>query len=538
MSYIKDQYAVKHLMVSRSNELLDKQAAVLRDQVGKAERDIAAYRSEHGLSHGMHASSDSEEITHLTEDLVRARTELANATARLDAARGNAGSATLAAIAPSVVQLRTQRERLGAQMQSQQSRLGAAHPDAQALSRQYAETERSLKAEVARVMAATEAEQRSAQDRVAALEREFRRAQQNETRAARAGIPLDAMTRDLDAARAQLQAVLERKQQTAQQAAVETSEAHEISQALPPGQPSSPRTVQLMAAASAGGVFLGLMLVYLLHLADNTLHSGDEVRSVSGRTCFARVPEVGRRSLGHVAIQDYAARRPLTPFAEQIRALRAGLRFSQPDGTPDRPRVLAITAARPAEGKSVITLSLGRAAQIAGERVLAIECDLRQPSFVRRFTGASPSPPPGLAEILRGQADWRDCVQVDTLTGMAFIPSGRPSGDVLGLFLSDGMGALLRGAREDYDLILLDAPPVQAMTEARIVAAAADATLLCVRWRSTPRATLLNALELLHDARAHVVGTVLTRVDPRAHLRSGYADGEVYHRRYRSYHRG
>jgi Mrp family chromosome partitioning ATPase len=109
---------------------------------------------------------------------------------------------------------------------------------------------------------------------------------------------------------------------------------------------------------------------------------------------------------------------------------------------------------------------------------------------------------------------------------------------VLALFMSAAMGRLLATVRADYDLVLLDAPPVQAMTEARVVAAIADATLLCVRWRSTPRAVLRHALDLLEEAHAHVAGTVLTRVDPRAHVRSGYADAEVYHRRYRPYYRG
>ena len=99
------------------------------------------------------------------------------------------------------------------------------------------------------------------------------------------------------------------------------------------------------------------------------------------------------------------------------------------------------------------------------------------------------------------------------------------------------MEVLIKSVRQGYDLVLLDAPPVQAMTEARVIAAAADATLVCVRWRSTPQNTLLNALEMLHDAHAKVIGTVLTRVDSRAHLRSGYADAEVYHRRYKTYYR-
>ena len=76
------------------------------------------------------------------------------------------------------------------------------------------------------------------------------------------------------------------------------------------------------------------------------------------------------------------------------------------------------------------------------------------------------------------------------------------------------------------------------MTEARVAATLADATLLCVRWRSTQAKTVMHAVELLHDAHAKIIGTVLTRVDPRVHVRSGYADAGVYHRRYKAYFRG
>lgn len=538
--YIKDQYAAKHAAVGRATALLDRQEADLRKQVSTIEESIAAYRSRHRLSRGMHASTDNEAITHLTEDLVKARTELAHANARLDAARGHAGAAALAAIAPSVVQLRAQVERLSAQVQSQQTRLGAAHPDAQGLARQFAEAERALKAELGRVFAATEAEQRAATDRVAALEQELRRAQQDEDRAAKAGIPLEAMERDLLAARSQLQAVLERRQQTAQQAAVETSEAHEISQALPPAQPSSPRSAQVMAAAFAGSVFIGLMLVYVLHLADGTIHAGDELRRIVGLPCFARVPEVRGRSLGQIPVYDHAVRRPLAPFAEQIRALRAGLKLwpeQQARSSPNHPTVLAITSARSHEGKSVTAIALGRCAQVSGERVLAIDCDLRQPTFMLRLSDTPNQPQPGLSEILTGDIDWHDCIREDPLSGMHFIAAGRFSGQALEMFPSDSMVSLLNLVRREYDLVLLDAPPVLAMTEARVIATA-DGALLCVRWRSTPRAALLSTLDLLHDAEANVIGTVLTRVDSRAHLRSGYADAGVYRRRSRHHPRG
>jgi polysaccharide biosynthesis transport protein len=527
--YIKDQYRVKHHLVDTATELLQKQAVDLRRQVGQVEERISRYRGEHAMSQGIHAATGTEEITHLTEDLVKAQSERATATARLDAARGRAGAEAQAAIAASVVQLRAQVEQLAGQIQALRSRLGSEHPELRGLNQQYADGQRALAAEIARVVAATEAEQHAATERVESLEGILLNAKTAARDAEKAQIPLNAMTRDLEAAGGQLQAVLERIQQTAQQAAVESSEAHEISLAIPPERASTPRPMQTMAGAMAAAIVLGLLMVYILQLTDSTLRSGDEVRLLTGMPCLALIPEVGRRALGHLKIHDYVVRRPLTAFAEQVRSLRAGVSLDI-----DHPQIITVTAARPAEGKSLLSLALGRSAQLGGERVLAIECDVRQASFRHRVGGAVS---PGLMEVLRGEAEWRDVLQDDPITGMKFIVAGKAGGDVLGLFLSERMRQILTEAREHYDLILLDAPPVEAMTEARIAATLADATLLCVRWRSTPAKTLARTLEMLHDAHAKIIGTVLTRVDHRVHLRSGYADAGVYHRRYKAYFR-
>jgi len=158
----------------------------------------------------------------------------------------------------------------------------------------------------------------------------------------------------------------------------------------------------------------------------------------------------------------------------------------------------------------------------AGERVVVLDCDIRQPSFGRlmRAEGAQ-----GIVDCLLGHAELSDVVRKDWLTSMDFIPAGAAETNSLGLFMSDRMTKLL------------DAPPAFAMADARVVARLADATLLCVRWRDTPRSVVRNSLELLEDAKAHVVGAALTRVDAKAHSRSGFADAEVYHPRYGGYFR-
>jgi uncharacterized protein involved in exopolysaccharide biosynthesis len=193
--YIKDQYAAKHRMVDHANEVLDRQASELRGEVRRTEERMSAYREEHSLNHGMHASIDSEQITHLNDDLVKARSDRADANARLDAARGRAGAEAQAAVAPSVVHLRALQDLLAGQIQSQRGRLGESHPEAMGRRRQFAEGERALAAEIARVVAANEAEQHAASDRVTTLEDDLRDAEKAADHSARAQIPLDAMSR-------------------------------------------------------------------------------------------------------------------------------------------------------------------------------------------------------------------------------------------------------------------------------------------------------------------------------------------------------
>jgi len=524
-AYIRSQYAAKHRAVDRATGLLNDRAADLRKEVKASEDRIAAYRAKAGLAQGMYAGMDAEQISHLSEDLVHARSELGNAEAKLDAASGRAGAEAQAAIAPSVVQLRAQQDQISAEIQASQGRLGPNHPEAIALRRQFADAQRAVAAETTRVMAATEAEVRAARERVAALEQDLRHGEQAADHSAQAQVTLNAMQRDMEASRQELQAVLDRIQQTAQQAEIESSEAHEISLALPPDKPSFPRVVPLMAAITAFGILFGLLLVYLQELADDTLRSGYAARAALGLPCFALLPEIPRRELGALSADDYVDRKTLSPFAEQVRALRMGLSIGE-----QHPRVIAVTAARPREGKTTVAMALARSAALSGQRVLIMECDLRRPTFADRMKAKAPL---GLAECLRQQTTPQRAICTDAITRMDVIQAGRIGSDLPDRFLTDTMALMLAELRQEYDLILLDSPPVQAMAEARILAGIADATLLCVRWCATRRPVVQHTRELLEDAHAHVVGCVLTRVDAPAHLRSGYADADVYRRQRR-----
>jgi capsular exopolysaccharide synthesis family protein len=527
--YIEDQLGQKFTAVKSANQWLETRAQELRKEVQETEDKIAAYKARSGLFQGIQAGLDTEQISRLTTDLVQAQSELAQSEGKLDAARGRTGAAAQAAISPNVVQMRMQEDTINAQLHSLLARLGPNHPDVLSLRNQLTELQHSVGNEVGRSVAAADAEVRANRTRVAQLQEALKTAQGQVDKSNQALIPLNAMQRDSDAARNLLQTVLTRIQQTAQQSAIEKSDARVVSAALPPAEPSFPKVKILLPAAAAFGICFGLLVVYLLEIADSTFRSGEDVRTVLGLSCFGLIPVVRPRLLGRIRMEDYVVRKPLSPFAEQIRALRAGLWLDQV-----HPKIVAITAARPAEAKTTTAMALGRSSAMNGERVLVLDCDVRQPAFGRLMRAEHSR---GIIDYLLGQATLEEIVRRDRLTSLDYIPAGTSKANSLGLFMSDAMTQALDQLRGNYDLILLDAPPVFAMTDARIISRIADATLLCVRWRETPRSVVSRSLELLDEADARVIGVALTRVDPRAHVRSGHADAEVYHPRYGGYYR-
>lgn len=528
--YIADQLDAKFTAVRRANEWLDGRIAQLRQEVSQNEARIAELRSQSGLTRGVTAGLGTEQLSRLTQDLIEARNQLATAEARLQAARGAGGGADLTALgAANLVAQRAARDEARRELDRLAATLGSGHPDVRSAASRLAAAERAVGAETGRVVQALDAEARATRARVQSLESSLREQEARLNRTQGAEIRINALERETEAARSLLRAVLERSQSTVSQTAIEKPDARILSPATVPGIPSFPKPTLFVAAAAMLGALFGLLLVWFLEQADSTIRTGDEIRAALGLPCVALVPTLRRGMLGRHRVEDYVARKPLSPFSESMRTLRAALWLGS-----DPPKVVVITAARPGEGKTTTAIALSRSAAMNGEKVLLVDCDIRQPSVGRAFRAEAA---PGVTDLLLGQASYEQIVRRDHLTGLDYIPAGAAEIHSLGLFMSEAMAGLLDRVRREYDLVILDAPPALAMADARVVARLADATLVCVKWRDTPRSVVRNSLSLLEDAKARVVGAALTQVDAKAHRRSGYADSEVYHPRYSGYFR-
>ncbi len=528
--YIADQLEAKFNAVRRSNEWLDGQVAKLRQELQQTEAQIAEIRASTGIRPGTGTRAIStEQLSKLNADLIEARNAQATAAAKLAAARGGQGTDLTALGASNLVQQRAALDTARAQLQRLQTTLGSNHPDVAQARAQVNDLQRAVGGETGRVIQALESDARAAAARVRSMEEQLRLQEARVNQGQTSEIQLNALEREADALRGLQRAVLERAQITASQTAIEKPDARVLSVATLPGSPSFPKVTLFVAAALVLGLLFGLLVIWFLEQADSTIRSGDEVRSALGLPNLALVPMLRRGLLGRHRVEDYVVRKPLSPFAESMRTLRAALWLGA-----EPPRVVVVTAARPGEGKTTTSVALARSAAMNGERVLLIDCDVRQPSIGRIFRAQGA---PGVTDLLLGQAVLERIIRRDHLSSLDYIPAGAAEIHSLGLFMSEAMAGLLDRVRRDYDLIVLDAPPALAMADARVVARLADATLLCVKWRDTPRSVVRNSLGLLEDAHARIVGACLTQVDAKVHGRSGYADAEVYHPRYGGYFR-
>ena len=284
------------------------------------------------------------------------------------------------------------------------------------------------------------------------------------------------------------------------------------------------REIGLLSMAGVGGLGLGLGIIVLLALRDDRFTSLLEVTEKLGQHVVAQVPEIPSLERGAplplLAIDD---KRHL--YAESYRSLRSAILFMAIEG--QRPKVLLITSAVPDEGKSTVAANLARTLALGGSRVVLVDGDLRK-GVLHQLLGLQREP--GLAEVLRQPADLEKVIQKDALLNFAFLSSGNVSGNSGDLFLGPEFKQVLARLRQQFDYVLIDSSPVFAADDATTLAPAVDGTLFVVRSRFSGARLVREALDLLYQRQAKVLGIVFNQADASAR--------SYYYYKYADYHAG
>ncbi|WP_370250272.1 polysaccharide biosynthesis tyrosine autokinase [Nocardioides sp.] len=270
--------------------------------------------------------------------------------------------------------------------------------------------------------------------------------------------------------------------------------------AIPPTSARSPVPALNLTLGLVLGLLIGVALAALREALDTTIKDDGDVTEATGLPTLAHVP-----TNSDVSAQPLLDATPSnTVWAESYRKLRTNLSYIDPDNPA---RVITVTSALPGDGKSLTAANLASSLGQSGQRTILIEADLRRPSLVR-LLGVSDDV--GLSTVVAGRVPLEDAIQSsDYFDAVVSGPIPPNPSELLG---TQVFSNLIETLKASYDRVIIDTPPLVAVTDAAIVATVSDAVLLVAQAKRTKRMDLRRAHYGLRAVDANLVGVVLNQV--------------------------
>ena len=535
--YLVSQVEAKYAAAERATTWLSEKISELRGEVLEAEAKIVEYRSENNLVNTDTENPLTLQFFQLNTQLALAQAERAGAEARLSQAQSmldssGAGTAALVLGSPLMDNLRSQETELIRKLSEMRSVYGEKHPVMVNLRSELGSIREKMQDEVRRIVQDLQNEASVAAARERELTNSMNRLQGDAARADLAGVELSALEGEIETNRQLFTAFLSRFREIVEQQGLEEADAKILSTADPPNSPSHPQVMLLTMIAFGASLVLGVLLVFVIERwdADYGFRSADEIQAALGARALALVPDLSRRETQGSAAEDYILQKPHSAYAEAVQRIRTSLFLADSERPP---KTILITSSVPLEGKSTIAASLARQSASSGLKVILIDADLRRPRLheVMGFPNEN-----GLSEVLTGRANPESAIKRDEKSGLDFLPAGIGVVSPPDLFRSSTMRILLEETAAYYDLVIIDTPPIAAVSDSFTLSSLVDKAIYVIRWEQTPRNVALAGVRQLAEAGADIAGIVLSRVDFKKHARYSYADSGYYRGSYQKYY--
>ena len=592
--YFQEQVRARYDASQKANAWLSGRLESLRAEVQQKEAAVEAYRAESGLLTAQGASLTEQQITGMQGSVLQARTEVAERQARFQQVQqiirsgGSADSVAAVINSETIRVLRAQESEAARRQADLESRYGDLHPSIATARQERAGIQAQIDLEVQRIAANLKNEVEVARARLAMLEGSQSSMQGQLVENNSGMVRLRELERDAGATRAIYEAFLRRYQEISGSVSLEVTDAQLVGPAAIPNGHSSPKLSLALMLGIVLGAVMGIGSGLVVEFMDEGLDDVKTVESETGKRVLAAIPMVkvreankhafenfrglaesavkvssfkdltsfanrsgkliekrlgqvlpwrGHKAEGEAAPEEpqhpvedwsparYLVDKPMSAFAEGFRSLRTSLLYS---GGASHSNTIAVASAMPGEGKTTTSICLARVSGLSGQRVIAVDCDLRRRSLSALMGSA---PQKGLLQVLKGETSWRDVVARDSISSVDILPAAEGSFTPWDVFGSPAMQKLLDELSEEYDLVLLDCPPVLAVAESRIICGLVQQTVLVVRWASTPARAALSAIEQIEQCGGLVGGIALNCVDADAPGRGAYGDS-TYQARY------
>jgi polysaccharide biosynthesis transport protein len=527
-AYLNDQLQAKYEAARRASSWLFGRLAEMRKQTIDSEEAVAEIRRTYGLTAtGENGTSTiaTQQITELNAAIGAAEVELSLKQAKVEQARrvrqsgGNIESLPEVMASSVIKGLRSQRTdivRKLAEMQPLPSQHGGVRrPEAIRAEEGLRAIDGQISAEEGRIIANLENDYAASSTNVRALKEQLKKL----TGAGGVANPdgqakLREAQRVANANRQVYDSFLNKFKELEQSQTMQEAEARIIENARVPTQASFPRLPVFIMVSLSLGLMLGLggafAAEYLTsHRIQSTFVTPIQLEQTLRLPMLASLPLLNvddfEQKGCHLDILQYVVANQYSHFAEALRCIRMGLRRTDDDRTA---KLIQITSAVTAEGKSTLAATLALSSALTGARVALIDCDFRRPMTSKLFhlekTG-------GLIDLLAGRAEWGDIA--NDYSSLTIVPVGNGVQSSLDLIGSPRMIEVLKFASAHYDLVFLDSPPILPVSDAAVISGIADKTILLIEWNKTDRDLVFQAIDTIQFNKGTVSGVVLNKVN-------------------------
>jgi succinoglycan biosynthesis transport protein ExoP len=506
-----------------------------RGAVAQSELALQQYReSGNAVSPGDRENIITERLVRLSEALTRARTDRIQKQTAYEGLRDGGSDIarfdTIPAVRDNPVVQRLKIE-VG-DLQRRKMDLGQSltdrHPEMIKVNAALEQAESRLRAQVVVLADSLRTEYESAVALETAMSEALEK-QRTETLAQnRRGIGLDVLQRDADTNRKLYDALLQRTKEAGITEQLKANTARIVDTAEPPRRPVRPNRRNDLAVGFAAALLLAVGLVFTLEMFDTRIKSPDDVARHLHLPTLAMVPvwnNPGTRDEASMLIDNDAPHN----FVEAFRSLRTSILFASADRGA---KSLLVSSTAPSEGKTFVSCNLAISLAMIGQRVLLIDADMRRPKIHSRF-GAERGP--GLSDVLVGAVTLAAAIKPGGRPTLSLLPAGTLPPNPPELLGSEAFTELMAQAMREYDWVVLDSPPIRAVTDAAVIAHRANAVIFVAGAEMTDVRGARVALDRLSSAHARVAGVVLNRVRLHHHE---YYYSEYYSREDERYYLG
>lgn len=271
-----------------------------------------------------------------------------------------------------------------------------------------------------------------------------------------------------------------------------------VDPATPSTKPVRPNIPLNITLGVVVGLIMGFGLAFFIEYLDTSVKTIDDVERALQAPVLGVIPQ----NVGSL-LEEGAD----SPHAEAYRVLRTNMLFGRKDSSMN---TIAVVSGGAGEGKSTTIFNLATIFAQNGAKVLLVDSDLRRPALHKLLNVSNSM---GLTNLLLKQNQIEEVVQTTKVPGLHFLPSGKLPSSSLGVLNSSQMREFVRQARERYDFVLFDSPPIMGVSDASILASVVDMSLLVIQYRKYPQVMTIRAKQMVEKVGGNLMGVVLNNIN-------------------------